>query len=121
MEERGIRMAAGGNPVVKVKRYKENAPEIRFLNIEEIVRQLEVLRKTSVLHAMVATYIYAGLRREEAIWLTEYSERSRPAIPRDRAQLYRLITLTYSEGSRAPVPTEGAHPYRAIPRTHSGG
>lgn len=70
MEERGVRMPAGGNPVTKVKRYKENAPEIRFLNIEEIVHQLEVLRGNPVLHAMVATYIYAGLRREEAIWLT---------------------------------------------------
>jgi integrase len=38
--------------------------------LTHIDEQLEVLREQPVIHAMVATYIYAGLRREEAIWLT---------------------------------------------------
>lgn len=70
MEEGGVRMPRDINPAGKVQRYKERAPEIRFLTLKEIDEQLEVLRDHSVVHAMVATYIYAGLRREEAIWLT---------------------------------------------------
>jgi integrase len=70
MEEGGVRMPRDINPAGKVKRYKERAPEIRFLTLEQIDEQLEVLRDHPVIHAMVATYIYAGLRREEAIWLT---------------------------------------------------
>ena len=70
MEEGGVRMPADVNPVAKVKRYKERAPEIHFLTIRQIESQLEVLREHPVIHAMVATYIYAGLRRKEAIWLT---------------------------------------------------
>jgi integrase len=52
------------------KWYKVRAPEIRFLTFEQIDRQLEELQGHPVICAMVATYIYAGLRREEAIWLT---------------------------------------------------
>ena len=70
MEEGGVRMPADSNPVAKVKRYKERAPEIRFLTLKQIESQLEVLQDHPVIRAMVATYIYAGLRREEAIWLT---------------------------------------------------
>jgi integrase len=70
MEEGGVRMPRDFNPVAKVKRYKERVPEVRFLTLEQIKQQLEVLRYHPVIHAMVATYIYAGLRREEAIWLT---------------------------------------------------
>jgi integrase len=70
MEEGGVRMPADLNPAAKVKRYKERAPEIRFMSIKQIDQQLEVLQEHPVIYAMVATYIYAGLRREEAIWLT---------------------------------------------------
>ena len=69
MEEGGVRMPANLNPAAKVKRYKERAPEIHFLTREQIEQQLVVLKEHPVIHAMVATYIYAGLRREEAIWL----------------------------------------------------
>lgn len=58
------------NPVTGVERKREPAPQIRFLNLNEIREQLTVLEKHRVIHAMVATYIYAGLRREEALWLT---------------------------------------------------
>lgn len=70
MEEGGIRMPSDVNPAAKVKRYHERAPEIRFLTLEQIDQQLEILANDLVLRAMVATYIYAGLRREEALWLT---------------------------------------------------
>lgn len=58
------------NPVAAVERQREPAPEIRFLKIDQIHKQLDVLKSHPVLHALVATYIYAGLRREEALWLT---------------------------------------------------
>lgn len=58
------------NPVEAVDRLREPAPQIRFLTLTQIDGQLRILREHPVLHAMVATYIYAGLRREEAIWLT---------------------------------------------------
>jgi integrase len=70
MEEGRVRMPRDINPAAKVKRYREPAPEIRFLTLRQIDQQLELLRDHPVIHAMVATYIYAGLRREEAIWLT---------------------------------------------------
>ena len=70
MQERGIRMPGGVNPASKVKRYTERAPQIRFLTKPQIKEQLQVLEKLPMLHAMVAMLIYAGLRREEALWLT---------------------------------------------------
>ena len=70
MDEGGVRMPGDVNPVDKVKRYKESAPQIRFLSLEQIDQQLEVLRDHTVLRTLVAVYIYAGLRREEALWLT---------------------------------------------------
>jgi integrase len=58
------------NPADGVERQREAAPEIRFLSLEQVERQLEVLEPSPLMRAMVATYIYAGLRREEALWLT---------------------------------------------------
>ena len=58
------------NPAAAVDRQREPAPEIRFLTLDQIDEQLRVLKNRAVLHALVATYIYAGLRREEALWLT---------------------------------------------------
>jgi len=52
-----------------VKRYKESAPQIRFLSLEQIDEQFDVLKDNPVLRTLVAVYIYAGLRREEALWL----------------------------------------------------
>ncbi|MCX5771391.1 MAG: tyrosine-type recombinase/integrase [Candidatus Hydrogenedentes bacterium] len=70
MDEGGVRMPGEVNPVDKVKRYKESAPQIRFLSLEQIDQQFEVLKDHLVLRGLVAVYIYAGLRREEALWLT---------------------------------------------------
>jgi len=69
MEQRGVVTPGGLNPAVRVKRYKEKAPEIRFLTMEQIKKQLESLKEKTQLQTIVALYIYAGLRREEALWL----------------------------------------------------
>ncbi len=70
MDQRGVRMPGGMNPAVKVQRRRQPAAEIRFLNLDQIAEQLDVLRDEAQLQAMVAMYIYAGLRREELLWLT---------------------------------------------------
>ena len=58
------------NPIEGVKPLKERAPQIEYLTAEQIDQQFETLRDDRLLHVMVATYIFAGLRREEALWLT---------------------------------------------------
>ena len=58
------------NPADAVPRRREDDPQIRFLSLAEISEQLEVLKDHSLIQVMVAMYIYAGLRREEALWLT---------------------------------------------------
>ncbi|MFB3893970.1 MAG: tyrosine-type recombinase/integrase [Phycisphaerae bacterium] len=58
------------NPAKGVERFKEMAPDITFLKLDEIDAQLKALREDATIHGMVAVYIYAGLRREEAVWLT---------------------------------------------------
>ena len=58
------------NPASAVERRREPAHTIRFLTLAQITEQLETLQDDSVLHAAAATLIYAGLRREEALWLT---------------------------------------------------
>ena len=69
MKEHGIRLPADRNPAAAVKRYHEEAPSIRFLTLEQIDSQLKALTLWPQLKTMVAVYIYAGLRREEALWL----------------------------------------------------
>lgn len=58
------------NPAALVERRREPSPKIRFLSLYEIDKQLHILDSKPTLQAIVATYIYAGLRREEALWLT---------------------------------------------------
>ncbi len=70
MEQHGIRMPRDKNPVTKVQRYKERAPEIRFLTLAQIDEQLDALRFKHQLQTVVAMLIYAGLRQEELLWLT---------------------------------------------------
>ena len=70
MEQRGVNMPGGRNPVTRVARHREKAPEIVFLTLEQIAEQLAALESNRLLQTMVAVYIYAGLRREEALWLT---------------------------------------------------
>ena len=70
MEQRGVRLPNSKNPAARVERYKEHAPEIRFLTLNQIDEQLITLQDHSQLRAMVAALIYSGLRREELLWLT---------------------------------------------------
>ncbi len=69
VSQRGVRMPDERNPVSKVERYRVPAPKIEFMSISEIEAQLDALKEHPQLQAMVAVYIYAGLRREEALWL----------------------------------------------------
>ncbi len=57
------------NPVTKIKRFREPEPEIVFLSSKEIVELLDVL-SGDILQPLVATLIFAGLRRGEVCWLT---------------------------------------------------
>jgi len=59
------------NPAAQVERRKEPARTIRYLGTAQIDAQLNVLKDKIVLRASVAMMIYAGLRREETLWLTE--------------------------------------------------
>lgn len=58
------------NPVAAVQRRYEPPRSIRFLSAEDITHLLTVLEPYSSIRILVAVYIYAGLRREEALWLT---------------------------------------------------
>ena len=58
------------NPAAGVDRRREPAPEIRFLTLSQIEEQLAALADHPMIRAIVATCIYAGLRREEVTWLT---------------------------------------------------
>lgn len=70
IDERGIKTPGDKNPVAKVGRYEERAPEIRFLTLGQIYELLVVLAPYPQLQTMIAMLIYAGLRREELVWLT---------------------------------------------------
>jgi len=70
MKQRGIQMPGGKNPVTAVIKYKESAPKIRFLTLQQIDEQLKALADDLQLQVMVSVLIYAGLRREELLWLT---------------------------------------------------
>lgn len=70
MTQYGVRMPNDVNPAQKVERYREQAHAIRFLSREQIEEQIEALDGYPVLQTLVAIYIFAGVRREEALWLT---------------------------------------------------
>jgi hypothetical protein len=69
-DQRGVRVPGNVNPVLKVQRYKEAAPQIRFLTLPQVDEQLKLLEDEPQLQAMVAAYIFGGIRREELLWLT---------------------------------------------------
>ncbi|HEY4329761.1 MAG TPA: tyrosine-type recombinase/integrase [Phycisphaerae bacterium] len=71
MTQHGIRLPSDKNPAAAVDKYRESAPVIRFLTFEQIDQQLTALADDAQIQAMVATLIYAGLRREELLWLTQ--------------------------------------------------
>lgn len=71
MTQKGVRLPSDKNPAAAVDKYRESAPVIRFLTLEQVDQQLAALADDTQLQAMVATLIYAGLRREELLWLTQ--------------------------------------------------
>jgi len=58
------------HPAVPIKRYKVGPPVIQFLRTQDIDAQLAAVASNAVVHGLGAVYILAGLRREEALWLT---------------------------------------------------
>jgi integrase len=70
IKQAGVKMPGSNNPAAAVERYREKAPVIRFLTLKQIDEQLEALADRPQLQTMIATLIYAGLRREELLWLT---------------------------------------------------
>ena len=72
IKEKGYRGSdgSGRNPVAQVDRRREKAPIIRYLTLTQVDEQLRALEEHPLIRTMVAVYIYAGLRREEAVWLT---------------------------------------------------
>lgn len=69
-QHHGLKLPNNLNPAAQVRPYKEHAPEIRFLTLAQIDEQLHALRFNPKLQTMAAVLIYAGLRREELLWLT---------------------------------------------------
>jgi integrase len=59
------------NPVKAVPRKRLPAPNIRFLQVDDISVQLGALTRYPILRVAVATMIYAGLRRGEIVWLAK--------------------------------------------------
>lgn len=80
-----------GNPVKQTRRPVINAPIIRFLEKDDIDRQLNVFDRKPQLKAMVAVLIFAGLRREEVLWLT------RDDVDLDRNMIYVRAKSTGGE------------------------
>jgi integrase len=74
------------NPVDGVRPRKLLAHDIHFLDAEQIKKQLDTVKGEPVLHAAVAVLIYAGLRREEALWLTREDIDRKTGLLRIRAK-----------------------------------
>lgn len=113
MLEGRVRLPGDVNPAARVKRYRERAPEISFLTLPQIDEQLRVLRFKPRMHAMVATLIYAGLRREELLWL-QADDLAGPS-PQSQNGMIRLRAKTV--GGVSWQPKTGRN--RAIPISSS--
>lgn len=70
ISEGRVKMPNDKNPVTAFKKFRVHAPQIRYLNLEQIEEQLEAMEAHRLVQTVVAMYIYAGIRREEASWLT---------------------------------------------------
>ncbi|MHC4993499.1 MAG: tyrosine-type recombinase/integrase [Planctomycetota bacterium] len=77
------------HPVEGVRRHREQAPIISWLKADEIKQQLSVLEDFPTLKAMVGVYIFAGLRRAEALWLTQDDVDMNNRLIRVRAKTVR--------------------------------
>jgi integrase len=63
------------NPMSGLPAWNDQSGTILFLRPEDVTAQLKALQGAPVLHACVATLIYAGPRRAEALWLRRESLR----------------------------------------------
>jgi hypothetical protein len=63
MTQHGIKIAGDVNPAAKVERYREKAPQISFLRLEQITEQLETLAPYPDLQVMVAVYMLIGMQK----------------------------------------------------------
>ncbi len=72
IRDRGIVFDDTGrtNPAALIRKRRETAPQIVFLERDEIEELLELLSDEPQLRAMAAVLIFAGLRRGELLWLT---------------------------------------------------
>src|SRR6202012_4401448 len=70
VEQKGVRLPGDLMPASKGDTDREAAPNIPFLRLTQSDQQLGTLSDNLKLQAMVATLIFAGLRREELLWLT---------------------------------------------------
>jgi integrase len=73
LREKGIsfRETARENPVARVPKRREHAPEITYLDLTQVDELLSGLSSTPRIRAMAAVLIYAGLRRGELLHLTK--------------------------------------------------
>ena len=112
-----MKMPLDRNPVARVERYREQAPEIRYLTREQIDEQLGALRGKPQPRVMVATLIYAGLRRDELVWLQDEDFVRAPAQAPNGLLRIQAKTSLARVGNRRPRRTERcriAAPYGAI-------
>lgn len=70
ISEGRVKMPNDKNPVTAFKKFRVNAPQIRYLNLVQVDEQLQGLETHRLMQTVVAMYIYTGIRREEASWLT---------------------------------------------------
>lgn len=105
----GVRTPLDRNPAAKVARYRDTAPEIRHLTLPQVSEQLAALAEAPLLQVMVATLIYAGLRREELLWLqaADYVPRS----PQAPSGLLRIAAKTVAGQTWQPKTAKN----RAVP------
>ena len=68
--QRGVIWPRGVSPIKGVKKYREERQPIKFMHMDEIQVQLDHLKTHPQMQTMVAMYIFAGLRRDELLWLT---------------------------------------------------
>ena len=92
------------NPVDGVRPRKLPAQEIRFLDSEQIKTQLNAVKDDPVLHTAVALLIYAGLRREEALWLTPDDIDRKAGLIRVRAKTIDRVFWQPKTGRNRAVP-----------------
>ncbi|MEM1210768.1 MAG: site-specific integrase [Planctomycetota bacterium] len=112
-ESHGLRLPGNTNPASQIRPYKERAPEIRFLKLDQIDEQLHALRFKPQLQTMVAVLIYAGLRREELLWLTLDDIDLRRSHGGNGLIRVRAKTIETPAGRRSWQPKTGKN--RAVP------